>query len=180
MIGTVVGIDPSLNSLGIAYRRADGEVYATCIGAGKNVRGAARLVSLRDSVMYHVRHVVFPQPSLVVLEGYAMGFGARSSSAITGMAELGGILRVALYEAGIRVMIVPPTVLKMFVTGKGNADKEAVAAALTNEFKFKFSKSDQYDAAGLLMMGEAQLNKRLLPRDARHAKRRAMQGCSFL
>lgn len=179
-MNSVVGIDPSLNSLGIAYRRADGAVYATCLHAGKTLRGPARLSALRDAVMYHIDQVVPVRPSLVVLEGYAMGFGARNSSAITGMAELGGVLRVALYEHQIRTMIVPPTVLKLFVTGKGNADKSAVAKALQNEFKFNFSKSDQYDASGLLIMGEAALNARLLPRDARHPRRKAMMGCAFL
>ena len=85
-----------------------------------------------------------------------------------------------ILERGIDILLVPPTTLKMFITGKGNADKEAVAIAVQNSLDVSFSTSDQYDAAGLLTMGEAYLDNRLLPRDRRHHKRRAIQSCSFL
>jgi Holliday junction resolvasome RuvABC endonuclease subunit len=42
------------------------------------------------------------------------------------LGELSGILKWKLWERGINVEIVPPTTLKKWATGKGNADKKLI------------------------------------------------------
>ena len=172
---SVVGIDPSLNSLGLAARRTDGEHVAYAI-ASPNLRGEQRVAFLRDKVAGWLDRL---NPSLVAYEGYALGFRGKSN-AIFSLGELGGVLKLLILERGIDILLVPPTSLKMYVTGKGNADKDAVSNALRERIGVAFSTSDQYDATGLLLMGEAFLDRRKLPRDRKHHEYKAVKSCSFL
>ena len=171
---TVVGIDPSLTSLGIAARRK-GDTFANCVGC-KEYRGLRRIAFIRDAV---ARWLDIYKPSLVAFEGYALGFRGKSNT-IFDLGELGGTLKLLILERGIDILLVPPTSLKLFATGKGNADKDQVAFAIKEALDVSYATSDQYDATGLLLMGEAFLDKRLLPRDRKHYKRRAIQSCQLL
>lgn len=56
----------------------------------------------------------------VGLEDYAMGAKGK----VFHIGECGGILKHALWQAGIRFETYPPTVIKKFYTGKGNAKKQ--------------------------------------------------------
>jgi Holliday junction resolvasome RuvABC endonuclease subunit len=56
----------------------------------------------------------------VFIEGYSMG----SSGRVFNIAENTGILKYRFWNLGIEYAIVPPTVIKKFATGKGNANKE--------------------------------------------------------
>lgn len=170
----VMAIDPSLNSSGVAYRRR-GTLVASCIGSGGH-KGLRRIAYVRDCVAQYLDRV---SPSLVVFEGYALGFRGKSNT-IFDLGELGGTLKLLILERGIDILLVPPTTLKMFITGKGNADKAAVSIAVQRTLGVTFSTSDQYDAAGLFTMGEAYLDSRLLPRDRNNYKRKAIRSCSFL
>lgn len=172
---TVMGIDPSLNSLGIAYR-ARGRIMATCVTRGGNFRGMGRISVIKEALRTYLDMV---NPALVAYEGYALGFRGKSNT-IFDLGELGGVLKLLILERGIDILLVPPKTLKSYATGKGNADKQQVSLALKEELGVSFATSDQYDATGLLVMGEAYLNKRLLPRDRTHYKCKAIKGCAFL
>jgi hypothetical protein len=67
--------------------------------------------------------------SHVALEGYAYS----ASGKVFQIAENTGILKYKLYELSIPVTIIPPTEVKKFATGKGNADKNAMYAAWAHE-----------------------------------------------
>ncbi len=173
--GKVVGIDPSLTSLGLSYRVND-LLRSFCIG-GKDYRGMTRIKHIRDAVEEALTRY---SPDLVAFEGYALGFRGKSNI-IFDLGELGGVLKLLILERGIDILLVPPTSLKLFATGKGNADKEQVSLALREELGVAFSTSDQYDAAGLLLMGEMfySMNRMrrgvLLPH-----RKRALESCSLI
>jgi len=57
--------------------------------------------------------------SHVALEGYAYSASGR----VFHIAENTGILKYKLYHLGVPVTIIPPTEVKKFASGKGNADK---------------------------------------------------------
>jgi len=67
--------------------------------------------------------------SHIALEGYAYS----ASGKVFQIAENTGILKYKLYELSIPVTIIPPTEVKKFATGKGNADKNAMYAAWSHE-----------------------------------------------
>jgi Holliday junction resolvasome RuvABC endonuclease subunit len=179
----VVGIDPSLTSTGLAYRE-DGKVKAYCIGNAK-LRGLPRVAFIRNAVASALDRFA---PDVVAFEGYALGFRGKSNI-IFDIGELGGVLKLLILERGIDILLVPPTSLKLFATGSGRPKgkgKEPVMLALEKRLGVKFSTSDQYDAAGLLVMGETYprrnsketLRGRSVPL-AVH-ERKALNGCSLL
>lgn len=64
----------------------------------------------------------------VLLEGYS--FASRSGQAFS-IGELGGVIRLAIYDLGIKLIEVPPTCRAKFATGKGNASKNEVISAIS-------------------------------------------------
>lgn len=68
--------------------------------------------------------------SHIAVEGYAY---AATSNRIFQVAENTGLLKYKLYQLGIPVTVIPPTDVKKFATGKGNADKNAMYTAFLHE-----------------------------------------------
>lgn len=168
----VMSVDPSLTSLGYAYH-IDGE-EGVCTVRPKRLQGLQRLTYIRDEVLLQLSTV---QPSLLVFEGYAMG---RAAFRAFDLGELGGILKVAIYEKGVPLLLVPPTNLKLFATGSGRADKDAVRIAMNRVGGILFANDDEADAYGLLQMGLAFLSSRHRPRLKGHYKNVALSGCSLV
>ena len=70
------------------------------------------------------------------LEGYSMGSKGR----VFNIAENTGVLKYKLWQSRIPVTITPPTTIKKFATGKGNADKFAMYEAFKKETKVDLRK----------------------------------------
>lgn len=119
----VVGIDPSTSATGIA--RVDGSTFTYRPNAdASNI--ARRLHQIVGTVEFCTR---IAGAELVMIEGYSLG-GLRGLAAAR-LAELGGCIRLRLFENDIPYVEIPPRMLKKFATGKGNADKtEMIKAAL--------------------------------------------------
>jgi len=171
----VIGMDPSLSQFGIAYRQGE-RVRAYSIKTGK-LRGFARLQYLEEGVSAILDVTT---PDIVVYEDYAMAGKGR----VFHIGELGGVIKMLILRRGIGILSVPPTSMKMFTTGSGGGkskdSKARVQQAVIEQTGQTFASSDEYDATALLMMGEAYCNRRILPRDRRHYKRRALEGCEFV
>lgn len=151
----IVGIDPSLTSTGICTMSEDGTVLESL--AIKPVeKGTERLALFRHDFRL-ITGKCQKEETYAFVEGYA--FGAMNKREALG--ELGGVLRLSLYDDGIRVVVVPPTSLKKFATGKGNADKIAMAVALQKQYGLEYPTSDQTDAYFLAELGRAYF--RLIP-----------------
>lgn len=67
--------------------------------------------------------------SHVALEGYAYSASGR----VFHIAENTGILKYKLYQLSVPVSVIPPTEVKKYATGKGNADKNSMYAAWLKE-----------------------------------------------
>lgn len=67
-----------------------------------------------------------PRVDLVAIEAYAYGAKGR---AITGLAELGGIVRHDLWDSDLPYIEVAAQTIKKYATGKGNASKDEVLSA---------------------------------------------------
>jgi Holliday junction resolvasome RuvABC endonuclease subunit len=91
----------------------------------------------------------------VFVEGYA--FAAQSSS-VTKLAELGGVVRVALHERGIDAVSVPSTSCRKLLLGKvpRNGAKVAVQQAVY-AVGAPFDNDDQVDAYCVANWGLSEL-----------------------
>lgn len=116
MTPTVVGLDLSLSATGVA--QANG---CTILAPPGKLVGVGRLAWFRDSIGY----LASTGPDLVVVEGYSFGTTHNAHHA----GELGGVVLLALFDAGVPVAVVAPSCLKKFATNAGNAKKDAVLVA---------------------------------------------------
>ena len=69
---------------------------------------------------YFMRTIDVLRPKQIFLEGYSLG----SVGKVFSIAENTAILKQKLYDNGHFVSVFPPTVVKKFATGKGNASKQ--------------------------------------------------------
>ncbi|MGH6920762.1 MAG: crossover junction endodeoxyribonuclease RuvC, partial [Geminicoccaceae bacterium] len=87
---------------------------------------------------------------IVVIEGAA--FGVARGNALVSLGELRGVVRVALFEAGLPVVEVAPASLKRYASGRGNASKADVLVAAVKRLGYTGSSDDEADALWLLAM----------------------------
>ncbi len=105
--------------------------------------GIARLRWIRDAVLERA------VDSVVILEGYSF---ASRGQAIVSLGELGGVIRVALTDASIEYVDVPPACRAKYATGKGNASKEQVLAEAIRRLNYAGHSNDEADALWLRTM----------------------------
>jgi Holliday junction resolvasome RuvABC endonuclease subunit len=104
-----LGIDQSYSGFAITALQDDA-FYAEVYKSDKG--GIDRLRDIQSHVMNWLYE--FNNVSDVAMEGYA--FGSQMANML---GELGGMVKLTLLDFGIYPMIVPPTTLKKYVTGKG-------------------------------------------------------------
>jgi hypothetical protein len=109
----VLALDLSITATG--YALPDGQT-----GLFKGPwKGDWRLVSIKSAVAGHADSI-----DLAVIEDLPTH---AKAAGITGMVH--GAVRAVLLEAGVPYVLITPATLKAFATGKGNADKTAMAIA---------------------------------------------------
>jgi hypothetical protein len=87
---------------------------------------------------------------LVLIEGYA--FSAKGSSGIS-LGELGGVVRMALFDGNIKFVEVTPTQVKKFVTGAGNSPKNIMLKEMLRRFDEDLTDDNIADATALAYIG---------------------------
>ncbi len=146
----VVGLDLSLTATGVALPAG------RTLTIGPKLKGCLRLAYIRNEVMEHCAPVEATEPEwhmdapLVVVEGYS--FSSRNSHAHA-LGELGGVIRLALHEHGVPYVDVPPSNLKKYATGKGNANKGEMLAAAIRRLDYQGASDNEADALWLRAMG---------------------------
>lgn len=145
----IAGLDLSTARVGLAT--TTGELLSLVPRTGPNDRGR-RLAEIRDLVdralLLHP-----PRPDLVVIEGYSLGSPNRSTLLTLG--EVGGAVRCRLFELDIAYVEVPPSSVKRFATGAGNADKYRMIQAAIDLGARGSVNDDEADAFHLRRMGRA-------------------------
>ena len=138
----VAGIDPSLNSTGLAL--PDGTTHTL---KQKAADGDYRLVKIRTAFIA----AIFPpnRPDLVVIEDLpknAMGAG------ITGQVQ--GVLREVMQAYKIPYLKVSPATVKKAATNDGRADKPAMRKAWLEYTGIDNPRDDEVDAAWMRTVGQ--------------------------
>ncbi len=139
MMPNFIGLDLSITATGIAA--ADGTTRTV---GGKADRGDHRIVDIVDAVVAELSGADF-----VVIEDLAV-HGPGSGMAA---AQVMGAVKAALIGASTPYALVPPSVLKKYATGKGNATKVDMAVALYKRTGLELGDDNQVDACWLRFMG---------------------------
>ncbi|MEV7154856.1 Holliday junction endonuclease [Streptomyces misionensis] len=150
----ILGLDLSITATG--YALPDGQT-GTFKGPWK---GDWRLVAIRTAVAGHADAI-----DLAVIEDLPTH---AKAAGITGMVH--GAVRTVLMEHGVPYALVTPATLKAYATGKGNADKTAMAIAALKRAGREFGDDNQCDAwwlraAGLDWYGHAEVDMPKAQRD---------------
>ena len=143
----MVGLDLSLTSTGYAIGENGRARPGLLVPPDGRNRGVRRLAWVRDAVLE-----LAASAELVAIEGYS--FSSKFSHAHA-LGELGGVVRLALAEAGAVMVEVPPKCVKLFASGKGNASKDEVLVAAVKRLGYGGHSKDEADALWLLMMAGA-------------------------
>ncbi len=147
---TIMGLDLSTTNTGLYLLGKD-------LDKGYIIKPKAKLcVNERIDFIVHIllQAIVSYAPALVVLEEPIIG---RNSHGSLILAQLGGIVRYQLRLDLVRYIEIYPSTLKMYITGRGNANKEEIKEAIELEFQKIIDNDNVADAFGLAMIGQAVL-----------------------
>jgi hypothetical protein len=154
----VVGIDPSLTGCAIWTSDGGAGEFKSDTSFGADVRGRwDRYAAICSGLEGVIDDGTTDLQALFVVEGNQ----GRIMGAGINLIEFSWHLKAWLADCYpvSRIIEVPPTSLKQWVAGKGNADKVAVASALTKRYGEEFATNNQADAFGLLKFGEGLLGR---------------------
>lgn len=163
----IVGLDLSTVRVGMAM--ANGDLVSV---TGKSPDIYRRLSDIRRGVFRELT-LRPPRPDLIVVEDYSLGSPGRIS--LVRLGEIGGIIRSELFERDWRFVLVRPSSVKQFATGKGNADKPAMIAAARALGTRATINDDEADAFHLRRMAQAAYG--LLDRPLETHEISALDGC---
>ncbi len=163
-----LGIDLSLNATGLAMlsvgeanppvlpqwagapfcvQEGQGEVYQGVTVPSDGLGVLERWEAVLCAILAYAHHA-----HEIMIEGYAFSSNSAYSHAT---AEIGGIVRYHLRKLGFVPLEIPPTSLKKFLVGKGNAKKPEMLAAVYRRYGVKLYDDNMADAYGLAKMGQA-------------------------
>lgn len=142
------GLDLSLTGTGVCVIDSQGTIcFVTKLKS--KTRGMERLQGIRDRVSEILEKY---EPSFICVEGYSMGSRAGQAFSI---GELGGVIKLMLYEQKREYRDVAPTQVKKFGAKKGNASKDQVMMNVYKEWGFEARSNDEADAFVLAQIARA-------------------------
>jgi crossover junction endodeoxyribonuclease RuvC len=149
VMGTYLGIDPSLTATAYCVLDDDGTAYDSGVikRSGLSNLPVSERIEAMEEIANEIYHLLPRTLEVICVEGYSMGSNMGGHSRLV---ELGALIRSRLL--GPRMYEVPPTTLKKFATGSGRGDKAAVASSLTKRYGVEFGGSDAADAYALARM----------------------------
>lgn len=139
----VLGVDPSLTSTGLATPSG------ACMALKTDFRGWERISYILGKIEHNLK---LDPPTHICMEGYAFSRGRVGR--VFDLAELGGCMKLLFLSKGLPIILVPPTTLKIYASGEGNAKKEFVMKEIKARWKRSFVSSDMADAFALQKFGQ--------------------------
>ena len=153
----VVGLDLSLKGPGVCAASGDArakvgeglEIEVAKFRAGEDVRGPQRLATVSRAIESWLASRGLLTPGrLFAQEGYSF-----ASQQAHSLGEIGGCVRMILWEYGCNLIVVPPSTLKKYLTGKGVGDKNIVMKHVFKRWAFDSDDDDECDAFGCSVLG---------------------------
>jgi Holliday junction resolvasome RuvABC endonuclease subunit len=163
----ILGLDLSLRSTG--YVLLDDQVLEDVVWHGRvdasDLEGVERLGAFDD----WIRNVALPSQAgkpadvlalwrldHVAIEGYSYGSPQAHTRAF-GIGELGGVIKLAIHQAGIPMHIIAANTWKMQLCGKGGLAKDLCRLEIFKRYGVEFPSQDTLDAWAVAMTLRRQL-----------------------
>jgi crossover junction endodeoxyribonuclease RuvC len=134
---SVLALDLSLTATGWAKSDGSSVVSSGVLRTPEELDGMERIKWILDSVWNLTEDAHF-----TVIEGYAFDRPNQAHQ----IGELGGVVRFTLWEGGRPFVLIAPSSMKMFATGKGNASKDEVLACAIRKLDYLGFSKDEADA----------------------------------
>lgn len=145
-----LGIDASLTSPGFCVAGDTIPCIKSTHFKSKNI-GFERIFDIYNETKAYLTDWI---PEKIIME--ELPAGSKSPYTIE-RAELVGVIKNRIYRLDFwnRFILVNPSTLKKFATGKGNCDKSAMILQAYKEFGIEFTCNDECDAFWLAQVGRA-------------------------
>ncbi|WP_240371706.1 RuvC family protein [Anoxybacteroides rupiense] len=140
-----VGIDPSTKT-GLVILE-DNKVHTALEIVSEEKRDPQRFIDIVDAIMSHITN-----QDVICIEGFS--YSSRGA-AVSIQYGIGWILRSELIKAGLNYHDVPPSSVKKFATGKGNAKKDELVLPIYKRWGFEHESDNVRDAFVLAQMAQA-------------------------
>lgn len=142
----IIGLDLSLTDSGVFYSYNNTNYQ---LNIKSKEKGVTRLIDIKTQLWQELFTKI--NFDLIVIEGY--GFSTFKGHSL---GELGGVIKVLLKTKFPKtpIILVPPTVLKKFITGKGNADKSQMLLQIYKKYDKEFNNHNIADAYALFEFGK--------------------------
>lgn len=145
-----VGIDTSLTGTGFAIK--DDSLPAGKQFIWKTIKtkpesfkdDTDRIIHIRNEIIKSIPEDV----DGVFIEDVFVGHGPSAGASLR-LAILAGCVRSGLRDKGIKFEIIQPTMLKKYLTGKGNANKDVMMMTVFKKFGIETEDNNQADAISL-------------------------------
>jgi len=154
-----VGIDQALTKAGLCVIVDNVVEVAELIRTPTDLRGPARLTHLRDVI----KNLLWPftgKITYAAIEAQSLG----SMGDLDQLGQINGVMQVMLTDLGAPPLLVPPSSLKKFVTGKPNASKDHMMRMSSAEWDYDFVQDDVCDAHGLARFAQECVEQRATTR----------------
>lgn len=140
----VFGIDQSLTGFGLAAISTTSDDYIAWVYKS-SYRGVDRLLDIQQWLDFRLSDVLARDHEII---DFAMESGVVMSNSALVLGELSAAVKLFLADSykPFRPLQVPPTSLKKFVTGKGNAGKEEVVLGAYKHWGVEFTDNNACDA----------------------------------
>lgn len=139
-----VGVDQALRKIGVCVLRGDEGVDLKLLLPPADLRGPERLQYLRDALWNYLS----PYQGKIAksaMEAQSLG----SMGDLDQLGQINGVVQVLLSDLGTAPLLVAPSLLKKFVTGQGQATKQAMMVATHHNWAVEIVQDDLCDAHGL-------------------------------
>lgn len=151
----ILGLDLSLTETGWCEETNSSITKVGIVDTNK-MRGLDRMDYILNDMWEHITDPKLESndQTLVILEGFSFG---SKGSALFEIAGLGYLVRHQLWQEDIEFILVPPTALKKYCTGKGNTEKSMIIKEVYKKWKYDSNSDNEADAYVLARIGRALL-----------------------
>jgi crossover junction endodeoxyribonuclease RuvC len=140
-----IGIDPSTKT-GLVILE-NNKIHTAIEITSKEKRDPHRFMDIAKKVMKYIT-----EHDVICIEGFSY---SSKGSAVSVQYGIGWILRSELIRAGLNYHDVPPSSVKKFATGKGNAKKEDMVLPIFKRWGFEHNSDNVRDAFVLAQIAQA-------------------------